>query len=258
MHAIGWQYVSISVAVAYTTPFVGAFLADQILGDYWSILAGTLLFYLPGLLLIALTSVPLLLGEEFNRRALAFGLLFLWPTGTGIVKSIVNVFGAKQFHPLLQSSLIEAYYVKFYMCINVGALIGGVAVPLLAQENVTLAYFLPVAMLLIGILIFLAGSSRYVCQTPDVVIFCKSLWRKTKVPAYTPINNSGSDIPLSVIARVSLLIVPFSIVYSQMSTTFIVRRPMIARRNGRCRMFCSQLAIRSDSGHCYETRLRIY
>jgi len=36
------------------------------------------------------------------------------------------VFGAKQFHPLLQSSLIEAYYVNFYMCINIGALFGGV------------------------------------------------------------------------------------------------------------------------------------
>jgi proton-dependent oligopeptide transporter, POT family len=252
--------VSISVAVAYTTPFIGAFLADQVLGDYWSILAGTLLFYLPGLLLIALTSVPQLLGEEFNRRALAFGLLLLWPTGTGIVKSIVNVFGAKQFHPLLQSSLIEAYYVKFYMCINVGALIGGVAVPLLAQQNVTLAYFLPVVMLLIGILIFLAGSSRYVCQTSDIVNFCKSFWRKTKVPAYTPINNSGNDIPLSVISRVSLLIVPFSIVYSQMSTTFIVRRLMIACQNGRCTAVCFAhcLLSCSDSGHRHEARLWIY
>jgi proton-dependent oligopeptide transporter, POT family len=80
------QYVSISVAVAYTTPFLGALLADQVFGDYWSILVGTLVFYLPGLLLIALTTVPGLLGEDFNRFALAFGLLFLWPTGTGIVK----------------------------------------------------------------------------------------------------------------------------------------------------------------------------
>jgi len=111
-------YVSISVAVAYTTPFLGAFLADSLLGDYWALFVGALVFYLPGLFLIFLTTIPGVLGKEFNRGALATGLLFLWPAGTGIVKSVVNVFGAKQFHPLIQSSLIEAYYVKFYMCIK--------------------------------------------------------------------------------------------------------------------------------------------
>jgi proton-dependent oligopeptide transporter, POT family len=129
------SYVSISVAVAYTTPFLGAFLADSLLGDYYGLLVGAVVFYLPGLTLIALTTIPKFLGSEFNNAALAFGLIFLWPTGTGIVKSIVNVFGAKQFHPLLQSSLIESYYVSFYMCINIGALIGGVLVPFLAQSE---------------------------------------------------------------------------------------------------------------------------
>jgi POT family proton-dependent oligopeptide transporter len=80
-----------------------------------------------------LSTVPHLLGETFNKRLLALGLLILWPAGTGIVKSIVNVFGAKQFHPLLQSSLIESYYVNFYMCINIGALVGGIVVPIVAQ-----------------------------------------------------------------------------------------------------------------------------
>jgi POT family proton-dependent oligopeptide transporter len=90
------SYVSISTAVAYSMPFLGAFLADRVLGDYWSILFGSICFYLPGLLLITLSTVPYLLGDSFNTRALSIGLLFLWPMGTGIVKSIVNVFGAKQ------------------------------------------------------------------------------------------------------------------------------------------------------------------
>lgn len=115
MTAVGASsYVSISTAVAYSMPFVGAYLADSLLGDYWAVLFGSICLYLPGLLLIMLSSVPGLLGETFNRSILAFGLLILWPTGTGVVKSIVNVFGAKQFHPLLQSSLIESYYVNFY------------------------------------------------------------------------------------------------------------------------------------------------
>ena len=104
------SYGSISVAVAYTTPFLGAFFADQLFGDYWSILVGSIAFYLPGIFLIALTTIPGALGDHFNRSALLFGLLIVWPLGTGSLKSVVNVFGAKQFHPLVQSSLIEGWF----------------------------------------------------------------------------------------------------------------------------------------------------
>lgn len=90
------SYVSISTAVAYSMPFVGAILADSVCGDYWSILLGIVVFYIPGLILICMCSVPYLLGDTFNKTALTFGLLVLWPMGTGIVKSIVNVFGARQ------------------------------------------------------------------------------------------------------------------------------------------------------------------
>jgi dipeptide/tripeptide permease len=233
------SYVSISVAVAYTTPFVGAFFADQICGDYYTILLGTIVFYLPGLFLIAFTTVPKLLGDKFNTLALQIGLLFLWPVGTGIVKSVVNVFGAKQFHPLLQSTLIEAYYVNFYMCINVGALIGGIAVPVIAQHDVTIAYFLPVTMLCLGLFLFLAGSSRYVCSKPKVSIRCRK--RKNKninssrdklaISNSTGSNNSNNPSLLSI-AKVSFLIVPFNIAYSQMGTTFVVQGTVMTNAFG--------------------------
>lgn len=100
------SYVSISTAVAYSTPFIGAVLADCVFGDYWSILVGAIFFYIPGLLLITLSSVPYLLGDTFNEMALAFGLLFLWPLGTGIVKSIVNVFGAKQVRETISNACL--------------------------------------------------------------------------------------------------------------------------------------------------------
>jgi dipeptide/tripeptide permease len=145
--------------------------------------------------------------------------------GTGIVKSVVNVFGAKQFHPLLQSSLIEAYYVKFYMCINVGALIGGIAVPLLAQENVTLAYFLPVVMLSMGVCLFLLGTRRYVRSKPK-----GGLFKKKKRVAI--LNTGGPTIGLDVILRISLLIVPFCIAYSQMATTFILQGTVMEKGFG--------------------------
>ena len=216
------SYVSISTAVAYTTPFVGAYLADSLLGDYWSIFVGSLVFYLPGLLLIAMTTIPYALGDEFNKNALAFGLLFLWPVGTGIVKSIVNVFGARQFHPILQSSWTESYYVSFYMCINIGALVGGVLVPLMAQQNVTLAYFIPVAMLAIGVVLFSFGTNRYVRSGPKGDLFAKKV---------SGLDN-GPSIDLDAILRISVLVIPFCIAYSQMATTFIVQGTVMSKAFG--------------------------
>jgi POT family proton-dependent oligopeptide transporter len=217
------SYVSISVAIAYTAPFLGAMLADNILGDYPSILVGSLAFYLPGLILIALTTVPGLLGEDFNSSALRLGLLLLWPVGTGIVKSILNVFGAKQFHPLLQSSLIETYYVNFYMCINIGAPAGGILIPLVAQYNITLAYLIPVVILTCGIAVFLLGTRRYVTNEP----------RYKHVSRSNPISAQPKGEPsFWTIFMICFLIIPFCIAYSQQATTLIVQGTVMRKAFG--------------------------
>ena len=85
------SFVSASTMIAYTTPFVGAYFSDSLFGDYKSLMVGLLFFYIPGVSLIVLTTIPNLLGaDEFNNTLLTIGFLFLWPLGTGIVKSIVN------------------------------------------------------------------------------------------------------------------------------------------------------------------------
>lgn len=208
------SFVAVATAVAYTTPFVGALLADSILGDYRAIVFGTTCLYLPGLILVALTTVPGLLGEEFNTSLLSLAVLVLWPMGTGVVKSIVNVFGAKQFHPLLQSRFISSYYVHFYSCINVGSLAGITLLPIVAQKHVTVAYLVPVVMLGCCVLVFLTGTKRYVIEKPRGEL-CGAKSKKGVM--------SNDTIPLSTMFRISILIVPFCIAYSQMPTTFIVQ-----------------------------------
>jgi len=228
------SYVSISTAVAYTTPFLGALLADNILGEYYTILLGSVLCYIPGLLLIAMTTIPHFLGKQFNIKAVQYGLLVLWPIGTGMVKACVNVFGAKQFHPILQSSLIETYYVNFYMCINIGALAGGIVVPVVAQWSVRVAYFIPVAMLGLGVACFVAGSSKYVKPRPkhDVryVISEISKWigcgeknRGSKQKHRINTNPTTNQVGIGTITLVSGLVVPFNVAYAQMATTFILQ-----------------------------------
>ena len=109
-------FTSASVAITYTSPFLGGMLADGLLGDYWEIVLGIMLLYLPGLIVIALTAFPYLLGDEFPTSSLYAGFVVLMPLGAGAIKSVVNVFGAKQFHPYLQQTLVEKYYINFYMC----------------------------------------------------------------------------------------------------------------------------------------------
>jgi len=248
---IASSYVSISTAVAYTTPFLGALLADNFLGEYMTILVGCIACYIPGLLLIALTTIPQFLGREFNRSAINWGLLALWPMGTGMVKACVNVFGAKQFHPILQSSFIESYYVNFYMCINIGALTGGIVVPVVAQWNVTVAYFIPVCVLGIGVACFVAGTGRYVRPRPihdaghlarGVASACgcggggggggggaggTSRAKRDRQLVIQPSRSSGclaeGRVGIGTIALLSGLVVPFNVAYAQMATTFIVQ-----------------------------------
>ena len=65
--------VAASTAIAFTAPFLGAWLADGIMGDYWVIVVGVLALYIPGTILIALSTVPHLVGETFNVTALLVG-----------------------------------------------------------------------------------------------------------------------------------------------------------------------------------------
>lgn len=231
------SYVSISTAVAYTTPFLGAMLADNLLGEYVTILIGCCVCYIPGLILIAVTTIPNFMGSAyFNVKAIQWGLLVLWPIGTGTVKACVNVFGAKQFHPILQSSLIESYYVNFYMCINIGALTGGVVVPIVAQWDVTWAYFIPVVVLILGVMLFLLGGGKYVKPVPrhDVGYWMREVGelccggsgrrrQRDKIMQQQQQQQQSDKVGIGTVALLSSLIIPFNIAYAQMATTFIVQ-----------------------------------
>ena len=45
---------------------------------------------------------------------------------------------------MLQKGAIEKFYVNFYMSINIGALIGGLAVPVVVAMNSFAGYMIPV------------------------------------------------------------------------------------------------------------------
>jgi proton-dependent oligopeptide transporter, POT family len=249
MTAVGASsYVSVAIAMGYTAPFLGALLADSFIGDYWSIVVGCTCFYLPGLFLIVLTTIPHVLGsweDEFPTRLLALGLLVLWPIGTGIVKSVINVFGAKQFHPILQSRCIESYYVSFYMCINIGSLAGGLTIPIVAQHNITVAYLIPVVALSTGLLIFLTGTPRYCIAKPRGDLISTLCPSSSSSSSYSsPMTTSPGTMTMASatttttttslwsVLQLCCLIIPFNIVYSQQATMFIVQGTVMRKAFG--------------------------
>jgi len=230
------SFVGASSALAYTAPFIGGIMADGLFGDYLNIILGTSFLYLPGLILIALCSYPYLLGNEFNTAALRAGMLVLWPLGAGFIKSVVNVYGAKQFHPVLQREMIESYYISFYMVINVGALLGGTILPVVAVNSIAAAYTIPSVALFVGLVVFVLGSKRYVNAKPrkDALyktlkaltspLTCKSL-NSQKQTNGGPLKDSFVDgiKNLLYVFPCTCLILPFCIAYNQMTTVFMIQ-----------------------------------
>lgn len=198
---------------------------------------GVSVFYLPGLLLISLTTFPYLLGPTFNLSVLKAGLLGLMPTGAGFIKPIVNVFGAKQFHPVVQSSLIEPYYVNFYMAINIGGIIGGIAIPIIAQQSDEIAYLIPFITMFLGFALFLCFSPRFVKRKPERAALCNTLGLFGKqifccrsLERSKTSNGGRLEDPfvdgvyrLLKIVPVNLLVLPFNIVYTCMVGVFILQ-----------------------------------
>ncbi|KAL3768262.1 hypothetical protein ACHAW5_000015 [Stephanodiscus triporus] len=77
------------------------------------------------------------------------------PVGTGTIKAVVNVFGVRQYHPILQHSMIEieTFYVQLWD-------------ESLFQNNITAAYMIPFILLLVVLVFFVAGSKQYVHVVP--------------------------------------------------------------------------------------------
>lgn len=203
--------VSTATAITYTVPFAGAIVADTLLGQYWTILGFSGVFYLPGLLMIALSAYPELFSETFPKSMLMIGLLGFWAVGAGAIKGCVNVFGGQQFHPILQRAQIDQFYVRFYMAINIGSLIGGMVVPVIAEKNQFAAYLVPLVAFTVAIIIFACGHKHYVNRKPcksanisSVAIFasscCYGLFREKKQPVLEDSDIEDSDQPKGAVA----------------------------------------------------------
>ena len=177
---------------SYLVALLGAWLADAVIGRYWVIFGGSVLYQLGLAAVVAVTAL------EAGAAAL-LGALSVCALGTGAIKASVGSFGADQFDlsspgaDPREARGLARYFNFFYFSINVGALVASTVVVWVQEEVSWVAgYSIPAAAFAVSFALFLAGSRIYVRVPPKRGPFARvgrvlwrSLWsrRKAVVPA---------------------------------------------------------------------------
>jgi solute carrier family 15 oligopeptide transporter 1 len=117
------------ITTAFGFSIVGAWLADNILGKYQTILLACLI-YMIGSIIVALSSLPFI-----NGTIGIFIGLFLLAIGTSGVKPNIASFGGDQFKAE-QKVFLSSFFAMFYFAINAGSFVSSLITPVI-KENVS-------------------------------------------------------------------------------------------------------------------------
>ena len=177
---------------AYLVTVPGAWLADAVVGRFWVILGGSLVYQ------IGLAAVVAVTALKGNAAAL-LGALAVCALGTGGIKASVGSFGADQFDlsspeaDPREARALARYFNFFYFSINLGAFVASTVVVWVQEEvSWTAGYGVPAAAFALSFALFLAGARLYVRVPPKKGPFARvfrvlwrALWsrRKAVVPA---------------------------------------------------------------------------
>ena len=169
--ADAWYHTFISVA--YLLPVLGAFMADAVLGKYWTVLIVSIV-YCFGHFTLAMndTRVGLVIG---------LGLIAL---GAGGIKPCVSAIVGDQFGASNQHLLSRAFS-WFYFSINAGSMFSTMLIPeLLDRCGPKVAFGTPGIFMVIATVIFWFGRKRFV-RLPAVGVrnFAREVLRRENLKA---------------------------------------------------------------------------
>jgi proton-dependent oligopeptide transporter, POT family len=143
------------VSCAYFLPFLGAFLADALLGKYLVILSLSVV-YCFGHFALALND---------TRLGLVIGLALI-ALGAGGIKPCVSANVGDQFGASNQH-LLPKVFSWFYFSINIGSAFSTLLIPeLLDKATPRLAFAIPGIAMLVATVIFWLGRKRFVHVPP--------------------------------------------------------------------------------------------
>uniref|UniRef100_A0A7R9UH25 Major facilitator superfamily (MFS) profile domain-containing protein n=1 Tax=Pinguiococcus pyrenoidosus TaxID=172671 RepID=A0A7R9UH25_9STRA len=241
------QY-SIWSGFCYVTPLFGGWLADSYLGRYNTILILCAL-YLSGLVLMVFGAIP---GAE--SEAVIYPGLYIIAFGTGGIKPNVSTFGADQFDDDNEQDKKEkeSFFNWFYWSINLGALISYTLVAYICQYGIAglggedwgffIGFIIPAVSMALAILAFYSGTPKFTIKPPSGsilsaacgMIFEAAVTRRNEAPEaeywlHRASRRYNGSYPDSLVKGMSyatklapflMLLVPYWLCYSQMSTTF--------------------------------------
>lgn len=171
---------------------IGAIVADQYLGKYWTIFYFAII-YMVGLIILFLTSLPVAIENGAALGGLVAAMIVIG-LGTGGIKSNVSPLIAEQYQhtkayvKTLKSGervivdpavTIQRIYMVFYLCINVGSLSAIATTELELHVGFWSAYLLPFLMFIVGFGTLIAGKRKYIVRPPKGSIIpsaFKVLW----------------------------------------------------------------------------------
>lgn len=160
------------VAAVYFLPFLGALLADAVLGKYRTIISLSIVYCL-GHLTLALDETQL---------GLTIGLVLI-AVGSGGIKPCVSAhvgdqFGASNRH------LLEKVFGWFYFSINLGSFFSTLLTPVLLElYGPSVAFGVPGVLMFLATVIFWAGRHRFVHIPPGGRQFVRETFSRRGVRA---------------------------------------------------------------------------
>ena len=158
------SFVGMFGGLTYVFALCSAVIADTYLGAYLTILIFSVI-YMTGLVMICIAAVSFI-----DQLWMVYvSLWFLLAVGAGGIKSCVSVLGGQQYSPVDHKDKITQFFTLFYAAINLGALIGGIAVPQVAKyaDSYAIAYTIPAIAFGLATVVLMYGSPRYVRMKPQ-------------------------------------------------------------------------------------------
>ncbi len=146
---------SLFKGAAYSSPFIGAIIADVFWGKFRTIMVFSLVYATGCIVLALVPGTPGLLAG-----------LFMVALGTGGIKPCVSTNVGDQFTSKNQH-LIERAFSYFYLAINAGSSISIFFCPVwLKAYGPHVAFGVPAAMMVVATMVFWLGRKRYTVVPP--------------------------------------------------------------------------------------------
>uniref|UniRef100_A0A8C1EN41 Solute carrier family 15 member 1b n=1 Tax=Cyprinus carpio carpio TaxID=630221 RepID=A0A8C1EN41_CYPCA len=169
------------VALCYLTPILGAIIADSWLGKFKAIVYLSIVYTI-GQVIMAISAIHDITDTNrdgtpdnmtFHTAMSMLGLMLI-ALGTGGIKPCVAAFGGDQFEEH-QEKQRSTFFSIFYLSINAGSLLSTLITPILRaqecgiyskQSCFPLAFGVPAALMVVALIVFIAGHSMYIMESP--------------------------------------------------------------------------------------------